>query len=193
MALQTLALDVQFAASVDAAVATIIAGDGRIDVLVNNAGAGFARSIEQAALADIERIMDVNFMGVVRGTKAVLPPMRVARSGHVINISSVEPGGIQSEFARTTMQQMAASGGLLEDEYLPLLQKYLATARACGMTAYQTSDAVAAVVMQCIELTQPPIRIRTSAWAEDLCRLMTGADPDGKAMQQKVIEMFLGH
>jgi NAD(P)-dependent dehydrogenase (short-subunit alcohol dehydrogenase family) len=234
VSLEILQLDVQDADSVNAAIATAIEREGRIDVLVNNAGAGFARSTEQAPLEDIAWVMDVNFMGVVRATKAVLPHMRRARSGHVINISSVgglvgqpfnevycaakfavegytealaayiqpgfgikftaiEPGGIHSEFANSAMKQIASTGGMLEDEYLPLIQQYLAAARARGATAYQTSDEVAAVIMECIDSAEPPIRVRTSAWAKDLCDLKTSADPDGKKMQKKVVEMFLGN
>lgn len=233
VALELLTLDVQDAASVEAAVAEVIAREGRIDVLVNNAGAGFARSTEQASYDDINWVMDVNFMGVVRATKAVIPHMRKARSGHIINISSigglvgqpfneiycaakfavegytealasyvqpsfginftvVEPGGIRSEFGNSAMKQIAGSGGMLEDEYLPIIQKYLGGAQARGTSAYQTSDEAAAVVIDCIEAADPPIRIRTSAWAEDLCDLKTRADPDGKKLQKKVVEMFLG-
>lgn len=226
-------LDVQSDASVNAAVAEVIAREGRIDVLVNNAGAGFARSTEQASMDDVAWVMDVNFMGVVRMTKAVIPHMRTARSGQIINISSVgglvgqpfnevycaskfavegytealaayvqpnfgisftavEPGGIVSEFANRAMKQIAASGGLLDDEYLPIIQKYLAGAKARGTSAFQTSEQVADVVVGCIESDNPPVRIRTSAWAEDLCDLKTSADPDGRKLQQKVVEMFLG-
>ncbi|QEY52741.1 SDR family oxidoreductase [Legionella longbeachae] len=65
---------------------------GRIDILINNAGEGFHRTLEQASLDDIKRVMDVNFYGVVRLTKAVLPSMRELQSGHIITISSL--GGL---------------------------------------------------------------------------------------------------
>lgn len=85
-------LDVQNTDSVQRCVEQIIEQEGRIDVLINNAGAGFVRTTEQATEEEIEWVMDVNFKGVVRCIKAVLPHMRQARSGHVINISSV--GGL---------------------------------------------------------------------------------------------------
>ncbi|MDN3680540.1 SDR family oxidoreductase [Vibrio tapetis subsp. quintayensis] len=85
-------LDVQDGESIDRCVSEIIAEQGHIDVLVNNAGAGFIRTTEQATEDEINWVMDVNFMGVVRCTKAVLPHMRLARSGHVVNVSSV--GGL---------------------------------------------------------------------------------------------------
>ncbi len=231
--LAVLALDVGDAASVNTAVAEVIAREQRIDVLVNNAGAGFARATEQAPLEDIAAIMDLNFMGAVRTTKAVLPHMRAARSGHIVNISSVgglvgqpfnevycaskfalegyteslasyvtpnfgvhftaiEPGGMHSDFAGTAMKQIAATGGLLQDEYLPILQAYMTRAKERGTSAYQTADEVAAIVLACVESADPPIRLRTSAWAEALCELKTRADLDGKALQRQVIEMFLG-
>ena len=81
-------LDVQDTASVDRCVSEIVNIEGSIDVLVNNAGSGFIRSTEQATEEDIQWVMDVNFMGVVRCTKAVMPHMRKQRSGHIVNISS---------------------------------------------------------------------------------------------------------
>jgi len=92
MSLTVLRLDVQDSASVTAAVAEVMAREGRIDVLINNAGAGYVRSTEQAPEAEIEWVTDVNYMGVVRCTKAVLPHMRKQRSGHIIAVTSV--GGL---------------------------------------------------------------------------------------------------
>lgn len=52
----------------------------------------FVKTTEHAREQEIDWVMDVNFMGVVRCTKAVLPHMRKARSGHIINVTSV--GGL---------------------------------------------------------------------------------------------------
>lgn len=87
-----LPLDVTSMESVEAAVAAVVSEQGRIDVLINNAGAGFVRTTEHASLEDIAWVNDVNYMGVVRCTKAVLPHMRERRLGHIINICSV--GGL---------------------------------------------------------------------------------------------------
>ena len=231
--LNFLALDVQDNKSVVTAVAEIMRRERRIDVLVNNAGSGYARPTEQAPFDDIDWVMDVNFMGVVRTTKAVIPHMREARSGHIVNISSVgglvgqpfneiycaskfaiegytealasympllglkftavEPGGISSEFFASAMKRTMETGGMPQDpDYYPILQRYLAKSRERGTTAYQTPDEVAAVVLKCIESRDPPVRIRTSAWSNDLCHLKTASDPDGKKLQKKVVEMFLG-
>lgn len=232
--LNVLTLDVQDSVSVNAAVKTVLEEEGRIDTLINNAGAGFVRTTEQATEDEINWVMDVNFMGVVRCTKAVMPHMRKARAGHVITVSSVgglvgqpfneiycaakfavegftealacyvtpnfginftavEPGGIQSKFAANIMKQMETTGGMLEDEYLPILQKYVGGAqnRQDGADIYQTSDQVAAVVMECVDAAQPPIRTRTSAWSEDFTRLKTELDPTGAKQQTAVIEQFL--
>ncbi|SKB53365.1 SDR family oxidoreductase [Daejeonella lutea] len=85
-------LDVQDEKSIASCVNTIFEKEGRLDILVNNAGAGFIRTMEQATMEEIQQVMDVNFYGVIRCTKAVLPIMRNQQSGHIINISSV--GGL---------------------------------------------------------------------------------------------------
>ena len=85
-------LDVCSQASIDNAVADVIARHGRIDVLVNNAGAGFLGSVEQTSDEDLRRTMETNFFGVWNVTKAVLPHMRGAGSGRVISVTSV--GGL---------------------------------------------------------------------------------------------------
>lgn len=85
-------LDVQDQASIDACLAAVLDGHGRIDVLVNNAGAGFLGSVEQTTMADLQATMDVNFYGVWRLTQAVLPAMRQRGSGRIITVSSV--GGL---------------------------------------------------------------------------------------------------
>jgi NAD(P)-dependent dehydrogenase (short-subunit alcohol dehydrogenase family) len=90
--LELLQLDVQDDASVKNAVAALIQKHGRVDVLVNNAGAGYLGTLEQTPLEDAMRVMDINFFGVWRVTQAVLPHMREQKSGRIISVSSI--GGL---------------------------------------------------------------------------------------------------
>jgi NAD(P)-dependent dehydrogenase (short-subunit alcohol dehydrogenase family) len=86
---EALALDVTRQASIDACVAQVMASAGRIDALVNNAGIGIGAFVEDLTLDDFRRQFETNFFGVVAMTKAVLPHMRAARSGRIVNISSI--------------------------------------------------------------------------------------------------------
>lgn len=228
-------LDVQHMDSITAVVDEIIAEDGRIDVLINNAGMGFVKTLEQASEEEMQQVVDINQMGVMRCTKAVLPHMRKARSGRVIAVSSVgglvgqpfneiycgtkfavegfieglasyvgpafnlnfsivEPGGIASEFVNNVLAQLESSGGLPEDEYLKLFGEYREAMGAATWehSPYQTAEEVAASVLEVMNAENPPVRKRSSPWAEEVCSLKTSADPDGKKMQAMVVSDFLG-
>src|SRR6201991_3908949 len=62
---------------------------GKVNQIYNNAGIAFTGDIEITQFKDIERVMDVDFWGVVNGTKAFLPHLIASGDGHVINVSSV--------------------------------------------------------------------------------------------------------
>jgi NADP-dependent 3-hydroxy acid dehydrogenase YdfG len=62
---------------------------GKVNQIYNNAGIAFAGDIEVSQFKDIERIMDVDYWGVVNGTKAFLPHLIASGDGHVVNISSI--------------------------------------------------------------------------------------------------------
>jgi NAD(P)-dependent dehydrogenase (short-subunit alcohol dehydrogenase family) len=82
-------LDVTSDESVAAAVQRLIGLEGRIDLLVNNAGFGVApAAAEESSLAQAQAIFDTNFFGIVRMTRAVVPHMRRQGSGRIINIGS---------------------------------------------------------------------------------------------------------
>jgi NAD(P)-dependent dehydrogenase (short-subunit alcohol dehydrogenase family) len=78
-----LALDVGRDESVAGLVDDVIARFGRIDVLVNNAGVGAGGAAEESSIEQAQRVFDVNFFGVVRMTKAVLPHMRAQGEGRL--------------------------------------------------------------------------------------------------------------
>lgn len=84
-----LAADVTDEAQVMAAVAEIVAAQGRVDVLVNNAGFGISGAVEFTELEEAERQFDVNLFGMARCIRAALPHMREAKSGLILNVSSV--------------------------------------------------------------------------------------------------------
>jgi NADP-dependent 3-hydroxy acid dehydrogenase YdfG len=62
---------------------------GKVNQIYNNAGIAFSGDIEVTQFKDIERVMDVDYWGVVNGTKAFLPHLIASGDGHVINTSSV--------------------------------------------------------------------------------------------------------
>ena len=85
-----LPLDVTSDASVQALIDRVIALEGRIDLLVNNAGFGVApAAAEESSIQQAQAIFDTNFMGIVRMTRAVVPHMRRQGSGRILNIGSV--------------------------------------------------------------------------------------------------------
>ncbi|MER7536603.1 SDR family NAD(P)-dependent oxidoreductase [Streptomyces sp. NPDC097704] len=81
-------LDVADADSIAACLDEVIAEHGRLDALVNNAGAARVGTIEQMSLDDVRATMEVNFFGVVSATRAALPHLRASR-GRVITVTSV--------------------------------------------------------------------------------------------------------
>lgn len=86
---KTLQLDVTDEASMTAAVETLLAAEGGIDALVNNAGYGSYGALEDVPIEEAKRQFDVNIFGLMRLTQLVLPTMRAAKSGRIINISSM--------------------------------------------------------------------------------------------------------
>ena len=82
-------LDVLDRDSIDAAVAAATDRFGAIDVLVNNAGYGAYGPLETLPMDVLRRQLDVNVLGLLATTQAVLPGMRRRRSGTIVNVSSV--------------------------------------------------------------------------------------------------------
>ncbi len=85
-------MDVRDRESVKHGIDQVIAAEGRIDVVINNAGMGIGGSLELATAEEIEVQMGTNFMGCVNVCQQVLPHMRARRNGRIINLSSI--GGV---------------------------------------------------------------------------------------------------
>lgn len=84
-----LAMDVTNEDSVARGVSYVLAREGRIDVLVNNAGFGYVGAIENTSLAEAQAQFDTNFFGVLRLIRAVLPDMRERRAGLIVTTASL--------------------------------------------------------------------------------------------------------
>tara|TARA_R110001632_G_scaffold89433_3_gene192828 strand:+ start:13113 stop:13916 length:804 start_codon:yes stop_codon:yes gene_type:complete len=84
-----IALDVTKLDSIEKAIQHIISKEGRIDVLVNNAGMGITGPIEETPTDEMRKVFETNFFGAIDVMKAVLPQMRKQKSGVIINITSI--------------------------------------------------------------------------------------------------------
>ena len=84
-----LSVDVTDERAVKAAVEAVLGQAGHIDLLINNAGFGISGAMEFTDSADAHRLMEVNLFGMDNMIRAVLPHMRAARGGRIVNISSV--------------------------------------------------------------------------------------------------------
>ena len=82
-------LDVTDRDAVLAYAETVAAHYGVVNIIINNAGIAFSGDIEEMSFEQIERVMDVDFWGVVNGTKAFLPHVIASGEGHIVNISSL--------------------------------------------------------------------------------------------------------
>lgn len=234
--IEILPLEVTDISSIKKAVNTIIENDGKIDILINNAGAGFAKTLEQTSEEEIKWVTDVNYLGVVYCTQAVLPHMRSQKSGSIINVTSVgglvgqpfnelycgakfavegfieslatyvgpffninfslvEPGGISTEFMNSAISNTMVDGQFATGEYLPIFQKYLEgnqqRANESKEQVYQTPLEVAQVLLEVAQDENPPLRKRTSNWAEDFSKLKTASDPTGLKLVNQLTESFL--
>ncbi len=116
------ACDVSDRASVERAIATVVERYGRVDLLVNNAGYGRHVLFKDHDVADIERMMRTNYLGVVYAIKAILPAMRACRRGWIVNVSSVAGRLGQPDEAAYSASKFAVAGlsEALDYELAPL-------------------------------------------------------------------------
>lgn len=84
-----LEMDVRNPKTIQLAVSELLKKEGRLDVLINNAGVGITGPLEETPNAEILKAFDTNFNGPLNVIKEVLPQMRIQRSGLIINITSI--------------------------------------------------------------------------------------------------------
>lgn len=87
--LNCISTDITDREGVASAFKQIIAKEGKIDILINNAGFGVSGSVEDTPIEDAKRIFDVNFFGMVNGIQEAVPYLRESGGGTIVNISSV--------------------------------------------------------------------------------------------------------
>lgn len=106
-------LDVTDAVNAAGSVERVLAEHGRLDVLVNNAGRGAVATLEQLTDEDLQAQLEVNYLGVARLTRLVLPVMRAQGSGRVVTVTSV--GGVVGQpFADAYCGAKFAVEGLMQ-------------------------------------------------------------------------------
>ena len=84
-----LPLDVTKPETISLAINLILEKEGRLDVLVNNAGMGITGPIEDTPTSEMRKVFETNFFGAIDVMKAVLPQMRKQKSGTIINVTSI--------------------------------------------------------------------------------------------------------
>jgi len=119
---EVVTLDVTDDASVAAACADVRARFGGVDVLVNNAGVGYEGAVETVPLDVARELMETNFWGAVRMTRAVLPGMREQRSGVIVNVTSLAgriPGAMYQGMYAASKHALGALSESLSSEVGP--------------------------------------------------------------------------
>lgn len=89
LGMTALRLDITEEASCEKCISEVLRREGRIDVLINNAGYGYYAPVECSNLNEVRRQLDVNLIGLSRMVKLVLPTMRGQGEGRIINVSSM--------------------------------------------------------------------------------------------------------
>lgn len=113
-----LEMDVGSDTSVNEGIARVLTEFGRVDVLINNAGYGKFEYLDQMPVSEFVEMMNVNYIGMVRCTKAVLPSMKTARSGRIVNVASIagKIGTAKSTAYTATKHAVVGFGSALRQE-----------------------------------------------------------------------------
>jgi NAD(P)-dependent dehydrogenase (short-subunit alcohol dehydrogenase family) len=144
-----LPLDVTDDASVEAAAAALTAREGRLDVLINNAGiAGMGLTTEGTSADDMRQIFETNVFGIVRMTRGFLPLLRAAATGVIVNVGSglgsfglvTDPGRIESRFPALAYGASKAAVSMLTLQYARGLPDLRVNAVDPGPTATDLND-----------------------------------------------------
>jgi len=153
------ACDVAERASVEAAVASVLERERRVDLLVNNAGYGRHVLFKDHDVADIERMMRTNYFGTVYATKAVFPAMRAQRRGWIANIASVAGKLGQPDEAAYSATKFAVAGlsEALAYELAPLGIHVMTVYPALVRTEMFTPEVMARMPKQATRFLEPPV------------------------------------
>ncbi|HET9511705.1 MAG TPA: oxidoreductase [Sphingomonas sp.] len=165
--------DVTDDASVQSAVDFVRTRAGRIDLLVNNAGVGLAGAAEETSIEQSRRVFEVNFFGMVRMTHAVLPIMREALSGRILNISSVfglMPAPYMAIYA-ATKHAVEGYTESLDHEIRPFGIRAIAIEPANTRTSFDTNLLYADTPLRCYDGTRTQIEEMVAGMAR------SGDDP----------------
>ncbi|TBL81641.1 SDR family oxidoreductase [Paenibacillus thalictri] len=95
-----------------------------------------------------------------------------------IDITLLEPGAIATNFNSTVLGHVQSTGGILDDEYKPIIQAYLDNFSKRNSIP-QTSESVADIMMELVQMEQKPLRLRTSEAAEQFVAHKVAGDPTG--------------
>jgi NAD(P)-dependent dehydrogenase (short-subunit alcohol dehydrogenase family) len=144
-------LDVTDPAEARAAIEEAVGRFGRLDVVVNNAGYGHFGAVEELTDEELRRQLEVNFFGVVNVTRAALPQLRRQRSGHIVQMSSLN--GIEG---------MVGGGYYCASKFaIEGLSESLANEAFADFDGAQPGDPdrAAAAIIEAVETDDPPLRL----------------------------------
>ena len=110
LGVKVIQLDLLDEASITAAVAEIMAQSGRIDALVNNAGIGAGRAVEETEMEVVRKIFETNYFGTVAVLRAITPIMRTQKSGRIVTVGSLAGRYVSGCHAHYSASKWAIEG-----------------------------------------------------------------------------------